>query len=483
MKRIRCFMLLVSAGWITPVASAPAPRPEVAVPRRYTPPRPIETSFPNGFVLTLVPFGTMPTTRIDLVIHAGNADETAGQAGVAELVGEYLREGSCSRNADSLARETSAMGIVGGEIGILVRPYETLVSGEVLSESAPALVDLLGDLVRQPAFPPDVLARLEANQIRRLSLRRTQPATLASMRTNSLLFPNHPADRIPTDEQIQALALDDVRRFHATHFVPARAHLYVAGRFDAGAMEAAARRAFGTWASGTDIDRALHETTRTTQPRNHAPAIHVLDRPGTSQARIQVSTPVVDPAHPDHPILNLLNTLLGSVQTSRIIANVRERHGYSYNVSSRLIRRPGSSQWALTADVANEVTGAALREILGELARVVAEPPGEEELRGHQAFMAGVLISENATPAGILDTLRYFDLYKVDAAYRANFVERTRDVVPQDIHRVARTYFQPQDLVIVVVGDRRALASQLAAIGTLADSPAAEGPRSSAPVR
>ena len=470
MNRIRCFMLLVSAGWIAPVASAPAPRPEVAAPRRYTPPRPIETSFPNGFALTLVPFGTMPTTRIDLVIHAGNADETAGQAGVAELVGEYLREGSRSRNADSLARETSGLGVVGGEIEILVRPYQTWVSGEVLSESTPALVDLIGDLVQQPAFAPEHLTRLKANQVRRLSMRRTQPATLASTRTNTLLFPNHPSDRIPTDEQVQGLALDAVRRFHATHFVAGRAHLYIAGVFDAPAVEAAVRRAFGAWAPGDARPRVLDTPMERGDARtNQPPVIHLLDRPGASQARIHVSTPVVDPAHPDHPILGLLNIMLGSVQTSRIIANVRERHGYSYNVSSRMVRRPGSSQWALTADVANDVTGAALREILAELARVVAEPPADEELRRFQAFMAGVLISENATPAGILDTLSYFDLYGVDPDYRANFVERIYDFVPADIQRVARTYFQPHDLVIVVVGDRAAVASQLASIGKLTD--------------
>ena len=119
--------------------------------------------------------------------------------------------------------------------------------------------------------------------------------------------------------------------------------------------------------------------------------------------------------------------------------------------------------------MANNVTGAALREILAELARVVAAPPGDEELRAHQAFMSGVLISENATPAGILDTLRYFDLYGVDAAYRARFVDLVRDIRPADIQRVARTYFEPRDLVIVVVGDRAAVAAQLASIGRITD--------------
>nr|AFK79192.1 peptidase M16 domain protein [uncultured bacterium F42-01] len=470
MKRILCLALVASAGWMGPIAIAQVPRPQVAAPQRFIPPRAIESSLPNGLTLTLVPYGTTPTARVELVIRAGTADEPAGQVGIAELVGGYLREGSRSRNADSLAKETSRLGVVGGEIGVFVRPYETWVSGEVLSESTPALVDLIGDLVRQPDFAPEHLTRLKANQVRQLSMRRTQPATLASTRINTLLFPNHPSDRIPTDEQVQGLALEDARRFHATHFIAGRTHLYIAGVFDAPAVEAAVRRAFGSWAPGDAKPRVLdtpmeHGDARTNQP----PLIHLLDRPGASQARIHVSTAVVDPAHPDHPILGLLNILLGSVQTSRIIANVRERHGYSYNVSSRLVRRPGSSQWALTADVAKEVTGAALREILAELARVVAEPPADEELRRHQAFLAGVLISENATPAGILDTLRYFDLYGVDPDSRANFVQRTYDFVPADIQRVARTYFQLHDLVIVVVGDRAAVASQLASIGKLTD--------------
>jgi predicted Zn-dependent peptidase len=470
MKRILCLGVVASASWCGTVAIAEGPRPEVGAPRRFTPPPAIESSLPNGLTLTLVPYGTIPTARVELVIRAGTADETAGSVGIAELVGDYLREGSRSRTAVSLARETSALGVVGGGIGTLVRPFETWVSAEVLSEATPALVALIGDLVQQPAFAREPLARLKANQARRLSVRRTQPATLASTRINTLLFPGHPSDRIPTDEQVQGLTLDDVRRFHAAHFVARRAHLYIAGVFDAPAVEAAVRRAFGAWAPGDADPRALDAPpdrgdARTNQP----PMIHLLHRPGASQARIHVSTRVVDPAHPDHPILNLLNIMLGSVQTSRIIANVRERHGYSYNVSSRLVRRPGSSQWALTADVANDVTGAALREILAELARVVAEPPTEEELRRHQAFLAGVLITENASPAGILDTLRYFDLYGVDAEYRANFVDRVRDIVPADIHRVARAYFQPRELVIVVVGDRAAVASQLASIGQLTD--------------
>ena len=484
MTRVHHLVLITSMwnAW-SPSVRAEAPRPELAAPRRFVAPRPIESSFANGFKLTLVPYGTTPTARVEIVIRAGSTDDPDDQLGIAELVGEYLREGSRSLDADSFAREVAELGVGGGEIGVVVNPYQTLVSADVLSESVPALLHLLCDTVLHPAFPPAALPRLATNQIRRISVRSTQAATIAATRTNSLLFPNHPADRTPTPEGIRALTLDDVRRFHAAHFVCARVHLYVAGRFEVESVQGAARKAFVAAASADGTTPIIPaEARRTATPseparspdvagaeRHSTPTIHLLDRPGTSQARIQISTRIVDPAHPDHPIINQLNILLGSVQTSRIIANVRERHGYSYNVSSRLIRRPGSSQWALTADVANDVTGKALQAILAELARVVAEPPAEDELRRHQAFLAGVLVAENATPAGILETLRYFDLHEIDPEYRANFVERVRDVLPSDIQRVARTYFQPGHMVIVVVGDRRTLTARLAPIGKVTD--------------
>jgi predicted Zn-dependent peptidase len=468
MKRMLSWALVTSTSWMGPLAIAQAPRPQVAAPPSFTLPRAIESFLPNGLALTLVPYGTLPTARVELVIRAGTVDEE-GRVGIAELVGDYLREGSSSRNPDSLAREMSGLGVVGGEIGTLVRPFTIWVGGEVLSESTPALVELIGDLAQNPSFAPADLARLKANQVRRLSIRRTQPATLASTRINNLLFPDHPSDRIPTDEQVQGLTLDDVRRFHAAHFVARKAHLYIAGVFDGPAAEAAVRRAFGAWTAGVAKPATLDTPLKRGDGRANRPVIHLLHRPGASQARIHVSVPIVDPAHPDHHALELLNLMLGSVQTSRIIANVRERHGYSYNVSSRLVRRPGSSQWSLTADVASDVTAAALREILAELARLVTEPPPEEELHRHQAFMTGLLIAENASPAGILDSLRYFDLYGVDAEHRKTVLERVRGIGPMDIQRVARTYFQPRDLVIVVVGDRAAVAPQLASIGTLAD--------------
>jgi len=148
---------------------------------------------------------------------------------------------------------------------------------------------------------------------------------------------------------------------------------------------------------------------------------------------------------------------------------VRERHGYSYNVSSRLARRPGSTQWVVSGDMTNSVVGASIREMLSEISRLPAEPPDSVELGGFQSFMAGILISENSTAQGIIDMLRLLDLYGMNRSYLQTFVGSVYDVSGKDIQRVARKYLQPASAVIVVVGDRNAILSQLAEIGEVVD--------------
>jgi zinc protease len=445
------------------------PRPSVGPPKEFTAPKVEERTYPNGMRLALVPYRASPTARIELVIRAGSVDETADQPAVAEIVAQSLTEGTLSRSGESIAQLVSDLGTLGGAISINSGPYETILAVDVLPEAAPAMVDLLADLVQHPSFPASAVERLKSNAIRRLQLQRSQPDWMASSRTNAILFQGNPADRVPSDAQIRALTLAAIASFHSSYYAPGRSRLYVAGTFDQTAVERAAR-AFGNWhASGSQPFVLPRASAWREVAAASRPVIHLIDRPGATQARVQVSFPVVDQPHPDHLTLNEINTLMGSTQTARIVANVRERNGYSYNISTRLVRRPGSTQWIVAGDITNNVVGAALREILAEIARLRTEAPSRDELGAFQSFMAGVLISEQSTAQGMLESLRWMDLYGVDPGYLGTLVQNLLAVSPENIHSIAARYLIPGRMTIVLVGDRKALLSQLEGIGQVVD--------------
>lgn len=446
------------------------PRPAVAAPKPFTAPRVEERTYANGMRLALVPFPATPTARIELVVRAGSADESADQPAVAQMVGQLLLEGTVARSGESIARLVSDLGAVGGSVSISTTSHETILGVDVLPEGAPAMVELLGDLVQHPSFPATALERVKSNTIRRVQTQRSQADWLASSRTNSLLFPGNPLDRVPAESEIQSITLASIARFHADYYAPGRSRLYVAGTFDRAGVARAATEAFGGWLGRSAPPLAVPQPAlREQTSRADSPVIHLIDRPGATQARVQVSFPVVDQPHPDHFVLNEINMLMGSTQTARIVANIRERHGYSYNIYTRLVRRPGSTQWVVTGDITNNVVGSALREILGEIARLRTEAPSREELGGFQSFMTGIFISENSTARGVIESLRWMDMYGVKPTFFGTFIDDVHRVSPGNILQIAARYLTPNRMTVVVVGDRKALVSQLGEIGRLVD--------------
>jgi zinc protease len=446
-------------------AQAPlVPRPVIGAPKPFRPPTILERKYANGMRLALVPFSATPTARIELVIRAATVDESVARPGVAAIVAQFLSEGTRSRSADQVAQLVSDLGALGASISVSTDSRETILAVDVLPESAPAMIELLADMVRRPALQIGALERLKSNAVRRLQLQQTQADWLASSRTNALLFRNDPADRRPTEAQLQSTDLAAVSDFYRKYYVPSRARLYVAGTFDQTQVERAAAMGFATWSAASSPSFTLPTSaTARVISADDRPVIYLIARPGATQARVQVSFPVVDMAHPDHLVLNEMNMLMGSTQTARLVANVRERHGYSYNISSRLMRRPGSTQWVAAADITNNVVGAAIQEILGEIARLRRDPPGAEELRSFQSFMAGILVQENSTAPGILESLRWMDLYGVSTSYFGTFIQNLYKVSAGDILAIAERYLRPDRMAIVVVGDRKALLPQLEA--------------------
>ena len=463
--------LLLLAGLCAAIGELPAQsgeRPPVGAPRPFTPPRVQERTLDNGMRVALVPYGATPTARVELVIRTGRAYEDVEEAGLAQLLGDYLLEGTTMRDAGAIAERLAALGTVGGGLSVIVGTHETLVVGEVLAESAPPLVRLIAEIVTAPAFDAPVLERLKTNYRRRLQSQTTSAAAIAAARGNTILFPGDAADRYASDDGLRSLSIADVRAHHARHMVARRARLYVAGMFDAAAVGVAVVEAFTGMPPGTAAPPLRPARSGIAVGDEGAtPSVHLIDRPGAAQSRLQVSMPIVDQTHPDHLALNELSSLMGAVQTSRIIANVRERRGYSYNVSARILRRPAATTWTVQADVNRDVTGAALREILGELDRLPENPPTDEELGGFQRFMAGGMMAEMSTSRGILDYLRFLDLYGSDLRYLATLVQSIFAITPAELLRVYARYMQPGRRVIVVVGDAASVEPQLRGIARI----------------
>jgi zinc protease len=426
--------------------------PEPDAPRPFRLSTPTRFTLPNGLKVTLVSYGSVPKALVRLTVRSGNANEAEKQTWLSDLTGDLLLEGTKTRSASKLAQDSAAMG---GDVTVNGGEDATAIGGEVLSEFTPAMVALVADVAQNPAFPASQLARLKANHGRRLSLAKSQPGQMATEAFRAAVYPGHPYGRVfPKPEELQALTLEDSKAFYAANFGADRASLFVVGVFDAKATEAAIRTTFAGWGKATS---PVPPPPAASQKRRFV----VVDRPGASQSTLQLGLLVTDPTNPDYTALLVMNSLLGGSFGSRITSNIREQKGYTYSPNSQVSSRRKTATWVETADVTTNVTGPSLKEIFGEIDRLRAEPPSALELKGIQNYLAGTYVLQNSSRGGIANQLFFLELHGLPDSYLTGFPTRVHAVTPEEITRVAKTYINPEEMTLVVVGDRKVIDEQL----------------------
>ena len=448
--------LLIIALAIVPstiaVAQQKVTPPPGGTPKDFTLPAKREFSLPNGLQVTLVPFGAVPKATVSLAIRVGNVNEGPNETWLADVTGDLMNEGTTSHSSAEIAELTAGMG---GGLAIGVGPDQATIGGSVLSERAPDYIRLVADVVQHPRFPESELPRIKAARIRQVAISKSQPQPIAQEKFYQLLYGDHAYARLyPTEEQLKAYTVDQIRAFHANNFGAVRAHLYIAGVYDAVAVEKAVREAFAGWAKGTPA------VANVPKPRSGR-RVEIIDRPGAVQSTLLVGLPVPNPSSADYTALEVTDALLGGAFGSRITSNIREQKGYTYSPSSFITDHYRDAIWAEAADVTTNVTGPSLKEIFGEIEKLRKEKPPVDELRGIQNNMAGIFTLQNASRGSVIGQLQFVDLHGLPDSYLTEYVKRVMAVSPADVQRIMQTYLRPENMAIVVVGDKKVIEDQV----------------------
>ena len=433
-------------------------RPTAGAPAAFRLPGRTELTLDNGLRATFVEYGAVPKAFVRVALRAGAMNEPDGASGLAVLASRYLKEGAGDLDSGELAARIARCG---GRLDTHADDDDSTLDVQVLSESTPEALRLLGEVLTRPRLPEAELERLRAELLRELAVASTQPDVLALERFHAALYGDHPYARVlPTREHVEALDIEDVRGFVAGELGATRAHVYVAGRFDMAAAEQALREAFEGWEAGPEPLIAPPS------PRSER-AIHLVDRPGAEQSTIRLGLPAPDPSHEDYLPLTVVDTLLGGAFMSRITLNLREDKGYTYSPRSTIAVHYRDASWMHASDVTTAHTGDSLHEIFAEIERLRAEPPPAEELEGVQRYMAGGMLVRNATPAGLLGQLGFLDFHELGASYAEQYVDRVYAVTPEQVRDLAAAYLRPEEMTIAIVGDASVIREQIAPYGAI----------------
>lgn len=450
--------VLASAAQAATV-TLPAELPPFGKDKPLAVPNITQKTLPNGLQVWVVPRNGIP--RVDYVLAvrgAGFGADAADAAGRAKLLAGLLSEGTKKQSSKEIAEAAQAMG---GSLGAGAANDGISVYGNALASHAGAMLQLLADVARQPAFPDAEVQLAKTNALQGLKAASTQPGFRAAKALDGAIYGDHAYGRTQeTADAINAVTADGLRAEHARRFRPDRALLVITGRIDAASALKLAQASFGDWQASGD---ALPELP---QPRATAPAQRLLlERPGSVQATLRLGRPGIAASGDEQVALRLASTVIGTGFSSRLNQNLREEKGYTYGA------RAGGVSWraggAITggADVRNEVTAAAMTEYVKEYERLGSEPVPEAELAMNKRYMAGSYLVSTQLQGSVGRQLAGNWLVGLPAEFLGNFVPALQKVTAAQVQAVGRKYFNPAEQSWVVVGDSTKIAEQLKGFG------------------
>lgn len=421
----------------------------------------------NGLAVWVIPRPVIPTAAMVLVVDGGSDRDPDDRPGLAGLTADMLDEAAGGRDTMALA---DAFAKLGTAPALDVGPDVTTCGCTTLARNLQPVMMLLADMVQRPHLADADLVRVRELRQHRLRQLSATAGALADRAFLRAVFPNHPYGHgaLGTTVALEAMTIDDVRRFHEARFRPARATLIIAGDLTIGSAVEAATQAFGGWSqSGTERAQAAAPVESSAAVPNSASAdpaalaaqvplapVVLVDRPLSPQSELRVGHRAPGRRTPAYHALVTVNAILGGQFSSRLNANLRETRGYTYGARSSFDLRRTGGTFACETSVQADATAAAIVEVLRECEGIrVDDAIGGDELARAKAALTRGYARNFETAEQIVRAAVQLATFGLPDRTFDEFVPEIARTDAAEIVRTARQYIQPDQCAIVVVGD------------------------------
>jgi len=425
-----------------------------------TPPPTVEVAFEDasGLRALVIEQREVPLVSLSVSILGGHRTDPEGKDGLAALVAETLTEGTKDRTPEELQ---DALGQYGVSVSASASRDQVVLRTRCLEEHLPEVWALLQEMVTEPRLDPAEFERLKQEQLTSIAAREGNPSSLAALAHAQEVYGTDHVYGRPTsgtEASVASLTLKDAKKWVKANIRAPRIRVQLAGAVDtetAAALVAPLTDALESKARALPVPGT---------PPLAEPKLVFIDVPGSKQSVIRVgrvAVPARDPAAFD---IDIANNRLGSGSSARLFQTLRIEKGYTYGAYSGLTGGVGPGTLRAYSSVRANVTAESL-SILNDELGTYDETFGEEELDVTQTVMlkrAALRFESLRARRSHLESLNLYDL-PLDTLFQER--ERVRAATVEGVQETIRTWFDPADMVWVVVGDGPTQRSEVDKLG------------------
>lgn len=432
------------------------------------------TTLANGMQLTYAQRDAVPATYVTMSFDAGGAADPADLQGLESLTLGLFDEGTATLTSQQIAEERERLGVSIGVGGGDDRSSFTL---SALSANLAPSLDLFSQIIREPAFNEEDLARVKAQTLTGIRSQMRSPGGIATRAIGTELFGSGaPYGGVATLESVSAITRDDLVTFKDTWIRPDNGEVFVISDRPLDEIVAQLNGAFGDW-TAPDMPKGEKDFSNLASETTSGNRIVLINRPNSPQSFIlgaQV-TPL-DASDPTYVDFTNANNSLGGNFLARLNMNLRETKGWSYGVRGGTQARENAVVYAISGGVQADRTGDSVMEMIREVSEFLStNGVTEEELTRNVAAEVGELPGRFETSRSVLGAMQSLALFGRPDNYYETLVERYTAQTPESLDAAARAALDVDEFVWVIVGDAEVVAPQLEQVGLTVEIRELEG--------
>lgn len=394
----------------------------------------------NGISVYETRMGTQDIIKIEIIFHSGRPFEQKKLA--ARATAALLKEGTTSMTSAEIAEKID---FYGGTLNVPVNLDTSNVILYSLTKHFRKLLPIVADIVTNPIFPAEELSAFCERNIQNLAVDLTRGDVVAYRKITEFIFgENHPYGYNSSEKYYRDLTRDDLTAHFKQNYHAGNCKIFISGK-----------------TTGKHIDM-LNTHLGKTIPKGKAeqpvfaqyfpvPKKVKIPHVESVQAAIRIGCRLFNRTHPDFDGLYILNTILGGYFGSRLMNNIREDKGYTYNIFSSLDAMVYDGYFYVGTEVSNDLTEKTLVEIYREMAILQEELVEEEELSMVKNYLLGNMLTMLDGAFNVSDVVKTYVTEDLPISDFDRLTAKINQITAEELRELAKKYFKPENMWEVIV--------------------------------
>lgn len=399
----------------------------------------------EGAKVLFVEARELPMFDMRLIFAAGSSQD-GNTSGLALLTNAMLNEGVPGKDVGAIAQGFESLGADIGNGAYKDMAVVSLRSLSAVDKREPAL-ELFAEVVGQPTFPADSLARIKNQLLAGFEYQKQNPGKLASLELMQRLYGSHPYAHASEGnaKSVPGISLAQLQAFHAKAYTAGNVVIALVGDLSRSDAEAIAAQVSAALPKGP----ALAKVEQPTEPKA---SIGHIEFP-SSQTNLLLAQLGIDRDDPDYAAVSLGNQILGGGGFgTRLMSEVREKRGLTYGVYSGFTPMQARGPFMINLQTRAEMSEGTLKLVQDVFADYLKNGPTQKELDDAKRELAGSFPLSTASNADIVGQLGAMGFYNLPLSYLEDFMRQSQALTVEQVKAAMNKHLGVDKMVIVSAG-------------------------------